>query len=235
MFDRYQTLRRELFGKRASEFMRAFPLLAEEFKRFKIRRLEEARELAPDFNIFRVMGVERDEVRLHSAMLAHLLDARASHGQRSLFMRGFLTMLSEKLGRTLDKELFRRGWSVRTEVVIPSTNPNVSIGRRLDIVLSSRERGCLVVIENKIDADEQYDQLKDYRAWMEKQRGTYSERILVFLTLDGRNPKSDEPTEILNLSYREDVVTWLSDCLKEILAPRVREIVQQYLGTIRNI
>src|SRR2546423_13058712 len=45
---------------------------------------------APDFNVFRVLGVMRHEVTTHSSMLAELLDPSGSHGQGWLFLESFV-------------------------------------------------------------------------------------------------------------------------------------------------
>lgn len=59
------------------------------------RRLEEARATAPQYNVFRLLGLKRAEIGLHSPFLADLLNPHGTHGQGSLFLRHFLDTLSK--------------------------------------------------------------------------------------------------------------------------------------------
>jgi hypothetical protein len=56
----------------------------------------EERTRAPRFNVFRLVGLERSEVGLHSPFLCDLLDPYGSHEQGVLFLGSFLDMLAAR-------------------------------------------------------------------------------------------------------------------------------------------
>src|SRR6266481_7980233 len=58
---------------------------------------ERDRKEAPDFNIFKILKVERIEV-VHSRMLFNLLNPDGSHGQGSRFLTSFIRYCEEKIG-----------------------------------------------------------------------------------------------------------------------------------------
>ena len=51
---------------------------------------EEKRKRGENFNIFKTLGMQTSEVRLHSAFLAELLNPNGSHGLKDKFLKAFL-------------------------------------------------------------------------------------------------------------------------------------------------
>ena len=51
---------------------------------------EMARLTGENFNIFRILKIERSEVRMHSALLAELLNPNGSHGCGNIFLELFI-------------------------------------------------------------------------------------------------------------------------------------------------
>lgn len=49
-----------------------------------------AEEAGDNYNLFKVIGLTSEEVRIHSAFLANLLNPQAEHGQKSKFSETFL-------------------------------------------------------------------------------------------------------------------------------------------------
>ena len=60
------------------------------------RRLHFQEDIAPRFNLFRILGVEEKEVSTHSAFLAYLLNPSEGHAQGDLFLRQFLLELGHE-------------------------------------------------------------------------------------------------------------------------------------------
>ena len=56
---------------------------------------EERRKRGEDFNIFRTMRMQNDEVHTHSAVIAALLNPEEYHGSKSSFLRAFLHQINE--------------------------------------------------------------------------------------------------------------------------------------------
>ncbi len=170
------------------------------------------------FNIFDILQVGHYEVRTHSPILAELLNPHGSHGQGAVFLKHFLAVLDIA---DFDAESAR----VATEVSIGSLG-------RIDIEITDGSHRR-IVIENKIYAGLQDEQLQRYHQYAPK-------ATLLYLTLYGDSPpaaacKSVVPT-LMVVSYRNDIVRWLECCRKEAAnTPGVRETITQYIHLIKAL
>ena len=54
---------------------------------------EKKREEGEFFNVFNTIGLRTEEVRLHSAFIAELLNPKGSHGLSQLFLQAFLEVI----------------------------------------------------------------------------------------------------------------------------------------------
>jgi hypothetical protein len=191
-----------------------------------IRYYEEAlsRANGESFNLFDVLHVGHYEVRTHSPLLAELLNPKGSHGQGTVFLRHFLAGLKIQ---GFDTESAR----VLTEVSIGELG-------RLDIEIADRSNRR-VMIENKIYAGEQEDQLERYHIHDPNAH-------LLFLTLNGDFPTEWSTNKVYQtnqfkgifqtVSYKTDIVRWLEACRKEAAtAPGVREAITQYIHLIQRL
>jgi hypothetical protein len=202
----------------------------------ELRKTEQEWEAvgAPRFNLFRVLRIQRKEEELHSRFLAELLNPAGSHGQGDLFLDLFFEVgkdcgLSRPTKWPVQVQGARKGWQVTTEEWV---RVHIDDERyRLDIVL--RCPGFITVIENKVDAREQEDQLKHYRSWLDEQLAEV--RGLVFLTPDGRPPDSIHSDECVCLSYHDHIEHWLGRALQEVTAPPLRPAIEQYLKTVESL
>lgn len=178
---------------------------------------------APNFNPFRLLRLDRMEAKLHTPFIAHLLDPQAAHGQQDLFLKQFFQMAKE--ARLDPPKPFPRpcDWQVTPEFHLDGSG-------RADIVLRS-SNSFIMIIENKIDDDEQEDQMKRYAEWINDQHTDHSH--LVFLTLHGGPPDYTGPC--ICLSYDCHIKPWLQSALEQIQAPSVRFAVQQYLQIIKSL
>jgi len=113
-------------------------------------------------------------------------------------------------------------------------------GGRIDILVKSSRYG--LIIENKIYAGDQDKQLTRYDNYGKKTFGA-DRYLLIYLTLYGYDAskestatKSAEEVGYLRLSYAEDILRWLEQCVR--LAdnkPLVRESLNQYIRTIKQL
>lgn len=193
------------------------------------------RQMARGFNIFSVLGVGYAEVRLHSALLAELLCADGTHGQGDLFQASFINYVARALAKSgrpgLSASPTKFGkWNVVPEYTLPS-------GRRLDILLRNSRARSLIVIENKVWAGDQTNQIEDYLMWMEKQaRYDADKRILVYLTPGGGMASSTRRHDAyVRMSYRWDITNWLTTVMPRVAAPPVRETLAQYLELLPSL
>jgi hypothetical protein len=209
------------------EFTSRFEGLQVELVRLQMQAAAGRRQTAETFNNFQVLGVAGNEVRTHSALLADLLNPHGSHAQGTLFLASFLRRHSYAFAGTptLPDPLPHHGWSVRKELNTPHGN--------LDLVVGSSQLGYLCVIENKLGAGEQIDQLARYYRWLGGQH--YPHRALFYLTPDGRPSQTHNGAVYCPLSYRDDVIPWLEEVLPEVEAPRVAETLKQYVDVLRGL
>ncbi len=211
----------------------SIPLLGQFLARFaaersNLQRKEQSWQMAkaPNFNIFRALGLQRRESK-HSRFLAELLDPRGSHAQGDRFLTAFLC-LAREFGLHCPSEWPvepKKNWEITTEEVVSESD-------RLDIVLRCRRARFMMVIENKIDAPEGYKQLLRYENWLQKQKAEFDFRNLVFLAPDVRQPRTISTAKCLCLSYREHVSDWLRSMIGEIQAPPLQFAISQYLQVL---
>ncbi|WP_026764594.1 PDDEXK-like family protein [Sediminibacterium salmoneum] len=180
------------------------------------------------YNVFKILKVDTSEVRLHSSFIASLLDPNGTHGQGSAFLRLFLDFCQVKI----DNLFHLDGSSVNVEV----TRKN----GRIDIVVKL-PNGQIIVIENKIYAIDQPQQLVRYKL-------NYPDCYLIYLTLSGDDPGENSITNLdsntslekgkdfITISYRDEILNWLIECRKEATNhPILRETISQYINLIKYL
>jgi len=199
------------------------------------RQLELAEQLdrteASSFNVFDL--IRPDENRL-SDVLALLLNPRGAHGQGDLFLR----LLIKHLDSGLSPQHTKQAW-VQREAPTHRIDNN---RRRIDVLVDAND---LVAIENKVNAAEQQEQVKDYlehlRCWSES-RSVRS--TLIYLTPGGRPPDSIS-REIVDRevagnqlrcwSYGQHLREWLEVCRSQCEAPRFRDFLSDFIHYIELV
>lgn len=181
-----------------------------------------------NYNVFRILKVDTNEVRMHSAFIASLLDPNGTHGQGDEFLKHFLKIcqINYELTDCLNKSL--------VDVEVSGKNG------RIDIVLKL-SNGDVVVIENKIYAGDQPQQLVRYKT-------TYPECHLIYLTLTGSDPNEnsitnlelntalEKGTDFITVSYKDEIINWLIECRKVATNhPILRETITQYINLIKHL
>lgn len=192
-------------------------------------RLESHREsmatvdhlLSTRFNVFELF---RPAEPMLSAILADLLDPNGTHGQGPVFLQSFVARLE------LDELADQVPRAVQCE---RRTNLIDWDGRRIDIVADFVRFG--LGIENKPWAREQRDQIVDYQLELSRR---YSGRYcLVYLTSDGRMPETwsaEERDRLKTMSYRDDLVGWLNDCIRSCASEKYRWFLRDFVEFVEN-
>ena len=167
----------------------------------KIRKLHKSAErTGGNFNVFSILDRERKEVTTHSAIIAELLNPHGSHGQETSFLKLFLGQLLEKLQEDQKAQLEQLREKLeqiqkdeldkfKVEVETPKKNKKGDELGRIDILIEShglKSGDVCIVIENKIDAEDQERQLGRY---YEYALDTGKEPGVIYLTLEGGEPK----------------------------------------------
>lgn len=190
-------------------------------------KYEEISKVSGDnFNVFRVIELTSDEVRLHSKFLAELLNPKGSHGQGSKFLDLFIQQFDIK---NVDPE------TSKVDVEKYIGNKTDTEGGRIDILIEDSNQNA-IIIENKIYASDQENQLVRYSKY------TTNSKIIFYLNLDGSDPseyschglKIDEDFKVI--SYKDDILTWLENCKKESVSlPLLREGITHYMNLIKHL
>jgi len=217
---------RPLVGK--SELEQFFAAVSHRVELAETQRRRIDKRQATGFNVFHL--IEPDENKL-SDILAGLLDPKGGHGQGDLFLR----LLFKQLGLGSDVKLTK-------DVTVQREAPTHGIQkyrRRMDVFV---EAGVLLAIENKVDALEQRDQVKDYLDHLRRcTHGSRKQSVLIYLTPDGRRPESlgRAPSEeaeaggyLRRWSYQVELREWLVVCSRQCAARKIQDFLSDFIAYI---
>ena len=167
-----------------------------------------------EFNIVSWCGVGTTETK-HSSMIADLLNPRGPHGCREIPLKLFL----KKIGITDVKDFYST--TVTTEKSILSGD------RRLDIYLENDD--FAVIIENKTESSDHYNQLKDYYDWLQDENKNSKKMLqLAYLTYNDSD-KANQPTDDLrHLSYAACIIPWLEEISENNIPEDTKIAIKHY-------
>lgn len=201
---------------------------------------------AEDFNIFNILGISHMEVSTHSRFISNLLDPCGSHYQGSIFLELFL------------KKIGIEGFDYANAYIEIEKSEN-KYGR-FDIFITDG-KDWTILIENKIYAGLQEEQLGKYITYLKETSKTKNKKLL-YLTLanefDNDSSYNEDYSSEIEISQREieflesqgvktvevykhitysnDILDWLIDSQKEAVSlPRIREVIEQYIQIIREL
>ena len=182
-----------------------------------------------NFNVFKVLKQSRVELS-HSAFIAELLNPKGSHGMQDAFLKAFVQQLAGDL--PLNTMLAK----VTVEKSIGNKTEDETEGGRMDILVED-PHGHAIIIENKIDAPDQTNQLLRYDHYA---KAHYQDYRLLYLTKDGKAaPNSStggKELEYLQVSYQTDMLKWLNACVGLAAChPLIRETIRQYITNLKEI
>jgi hypothetical protein len=193
------------------------------------------RRETPNYNLFNILNINHLEAKVHTPFLADLLSVEGLHQQGNLFINSFLHSFLPVFSKLNQVE-------VHQEKSIPNGF--------IDLLVLGRSKGIprAIIIENKIYANDQPQQLERYYNYVLKTMGVEKEDIrIIYLTPNGKDPNVPYSinkklyTELVEsgylkpLSYSKDIVGWLISVLGSIESDKVKFTIQQYIQTIKNI
>ena len=174
------------------------------------------------FNIFRICGVNHYE-NTHSSILAELLNPQGSHSLKKQFLDAFL----ETIGKSFTlKDFDTTNATVHTEYVTDNG--------RIDILIKDHKKNA-IIIENKIYACDQHEQLIRYDSSAKKYFEHYQ---IYYLTLFGSEASEQSAGDVIyhTISYAETIIQWLDKCIAlAVRLPLVRETLIQYSNHIKQL
>lgn len=194
------------------------------------RKESERKESGDTFNIFNIIGLKTEEVRLHSAFIGELLNPMGSHGASSVFLKTFLEVLGIEDGY-LDYDACSLDILERVIGAITETG-----GGRIDIIIEDGNHA--LIIENKIYAQDQCNQLLRYHNYGNEMFPKGYK--LLYLTLDGHAPSDcslgNRIFDYRSISYESEILEWLgrcSECIPKELPVRV--LITQYMDLVKQL
>lgn len=194
---------------------------------------ELARLSGENFNVFKILNVAENEVRLHSAFIAELLNPNGSHGLGDTFLKLFI----QQIGFT---GFACESAKVHVEKHVGRISEDFSEGGRIDLVIDdSKGRG--IIIENKIYAGDQEKQLSRYSNYGKKRFPNGFKLHYLTLSekeLDEKNTvdSNGQPIAFETITYKNDIRLWLENCHKEAAShPILRETIKQYIHLINHL
>lgn len=192
------------------------------------------------YNIFQVIDMTSNETGVHSAFIADLLNPKGRHRMGYVFLKLFLEMDVFK-----DMNFESANAIVEREKYIGEVTDET--GGRIDIHIMDSSGKC-IIIENKIYASDQDNQIRRYYNYAESLKTEYR---LIYLSLFGDVHDEDKTTgndknkkqlvQGVNyhiLSYEKDILQWLEKCRSkdEVSGrPMIREAINHYINLVKYL
>ena len=191
------------------------------------------KEKGDNYNLFKVINMTSDETRVHSAMIADLLNPNGQHQMENVFLKLFIERLNGQTDHIVSFTCDNA--KVECEKYIgPKTDTD---GGRLDIYLTDGINH--IVIENKIYATDQENQLLRYHNFLKRCSKNKNNTLLLYLSLDGEVHDIDKTTggeeiTFFTISYADFILNWLTDCRHKVIDKfLIREGIAHYLNLIK--
>ena len=200
------------------------------------------------YNIFKVLKFDRKET-IHSAMIA----AIASHDAKSRI--AFFNMLKKKafeneinlLLDSIDFDSNKDGQWINTEVVLDKTDKEDTWGRA-DIWVGTNKKDTKkyrLIIENKIDAEFQYRQIRGYYRYLIDGSRVFAGLFVlcpeyrIAETIEHIKEKYnkesvDEDTKCAIITYEQDIKNWLEE-VKKSASGDFLKVVDDYLDIVESL
>lgn len=192
------------------------------------------------YNIFQVIDMTSNETGVHSAFIADLLNPKGRHRKGDVFLKLFLDM---DVFKNMNFESANA--IVEREKYIGEVTDET--GGRIDIHIMDSSGKC-IIIENKIYASDQDNQIRRYYNYAESLKTEYR---LIYLSLFGDVHDEDKTTgndknkkqlvQSVNyhiLSYEKDILQWLEKCRSkdEVSGrPMIREAINHYINLVKYL
>ena len=212
-----------------------------EIQKKQIIKQTEVSRRGENFNVFNVLGLWSEEVKLHSAMLAELLNPEGSHGCGEAFLKVFIEEVLKieinDAANVLNKAV------TTTEYYIGRINDDGTEGGRIDILIDMPQASGVpsLIIENKIYASDQSNQLLRYYNFAKDKYCSTDNFKILYLSLYGSSPSVSSVGENATfdytlISYNKDILKWLEHCAAIAYdKPKVRETIIQYKHLLTQI
>lgn len=184
------------------------------------------------FNIFEVIGMERQEIK-HSNFLAFLLDPNSDHPFGDRLIRSLLREAAQR-SNIVDFSPLSMEIKDYHDLIVRREWSNQTSRRKLDLVMKSDSNQEVYVIEVKIGASESENQLSEYKRIIDShdEYKNYTKRY-IFLTPDSKLP-SDDIWSTLDYNFIADKVAQILLLYKGHIDLGLEKIIGDYVRLLRR-
>lgn len=239
LLNEFSNLTREHSSNESNVLLEKFTYLIHSYSPLYENLTKQLKAETPHYNIFEILKVEFLEAKVHTPILTDLLKPNGIHYQGELFSTEFLKMIDNNL---VTKNYDSSYLYVKDEFKTPLGIIDILI----HYIHPIKENRFVVIIENKINAQDQKDQLSRYYDYVSKYIKYDETRIkIVYLSTDYKGPSNYSISETLrsklshtnnfkHLRYNPDIIRWLNICLEQIKSERLRQTLFQYITSIKK-
>ena len=219
-------------------------ILFEKFDKFKKYKKETEEIMRKkglnDYNILSVANKNSDEI-MHSKIIASLLDIDGKHYQESLFLEKFLKIIE------MNDFINIKNAKIETE----KSGENQKDGR-IDIYITDGEKH--IIIENKINADDQKQQIQRYVKiiYQNNEEISPEDILILYLSKNGKIPskyslgnleiigdylkENENKAKFKAISYKKEILNWLNQCISEVEnISNLKESLKTYKEIVEKI
>lgn len=203
---------------------------------FKEKQEKQKQRGFNNYNILTSVLKPTDEVRLHSRVIYSFLNPNGDHCQGALFLELFINSLN------IDAfKINANSCTIHKEY------------NNIDIYITDGYKH--IIIENKVNAGDQKDQIKRYIKTIngEYQNLSYDDVLVIYLSIDKRNPsqysladlsidnnhihKNNKKIALYKaISYKKEIMEWLELCRFEVQnIVNLNEAIRQYMDIVKII
>ncbi|MGJ8677182.1 MAG: PD-(D/E)XK nuclease family protein [Akkermansiaceae bacterium] len=210
----------------------ALKTLSEKIRELQVRAEERLIAQHGRFNVFTTLLKASDEVRLHTRFIHELLNPEGTHDCGDLFIKLFFETLKVHPPIDHNDSTTAEPWDDYSEQTYWVSKEVRKGQSQLDILLESDSH--LLVIENKIWAGEQENQIGRYIEYLESQQLKNSQ--VLYLTLEGKQTETHNNKAYLRISYRTHIMAWLESCLQATYhIVSINQVLIQYKDVIKQL
>lgn len=101
------------------------------------------------FNIFSILNVSSNEVRLHSNFIAELLNHKGTHSFRNEFCKLFISQLLPFEKNNIVANFNFENYNVEVEKSTGLINQNYTSGGRIDILITDNQKRRIIIEKTK--------------------------------------------------------------------------------------
>lgn len=215
-----------------------------------IRQISDRKDTSIGFNAFALVSDVYYRENFHSDIIAAILNPHSSHGEGALYLKEFLTFVSEVAedeGKRDKKKGYFLKLAKKLQALVPTVDDSVEVAReegRIDVKITASD--WTIIVENKINGA--YDMDRQIPRYIEKCKDVVA---VVYITASAPGFPADngwkkgdmgmvKPRLVPVIGFSETqsiknlAENWIGSCVKVTRDPNVKSILRQYSELLRH-